>query len=66
MEVEVRSHDAGTRKALGEKVLEYKMTDEKLKEINIANFFGEAKQSVQIKLEESKLADWDRRLKNYM
>ena len=42
-----------------EKILEYEMTDKKLHEMNIANYYGEAAHA-------AKEEDWERGYRNYM
>ena len=42
------------------------MTDEKLHEINIANYYGEAAQAAKVKQLEAKAEDWEKRYNNYM
>ena len=42
------------------------MTDKKLHEINIANYYGEAAHTAKLKQKAAKDEDWERRYCNYM
>lgn len=50
----------------GEKVLEYSMTDEKLREIHIANYYGEARYEALQEAKKLRAEGWEEVMKNHM
>ena len=49
-----------------EKILEFKMKDEKLREINFENYHGEMRENLNKQIVKEKAEDWEFRLRTYM